>query len=337
MAHISTPPIGRSQDDFPVVRQPRPTERRAALAVLLTGRPTPDDPSVDHFVSFADQQGMTLDGLWALFDRQVPVAASLIIPSAGRTAVAFISPVLSRRRIGDTTDLLRATIDAQNPKRFCLIQSLLDPTQRHEREALEEAGFSYLASLVYMRCSLAEPGKRPPVAPGSQASQPPSDLVAGEPIEVRGQPLNVIPWHEEDRDAFVRALETSYQDTLDCPGLVGIRQTQDILAGHRAVGRFDACWWSAFYLDDEPVGVMLLNPLVDRSELELVYLGLSPAYRGQGLAGRLLRRAVAQASLMRYTGLLLAVDEQNVPAMRLYRGLNFRVTGRKVAMIYALK
>ncbi len=322
MAHISTPPISRHEGDLPSIRPVDPPDRRSALAVLLTGRDAPDDPAVDHFLEFIEYQGMTLDGLWAAYDKQSPVASSLIIPGQGRTAVVFLSPVSQGPSISLSAELVRSMVQSQDPKGVRLVQALLDPGQHNERQALSEGGFHYLASLVYMRRSSAVTASEPH---------------AQGPIGLDGQDLRVVSWDPKHRQAFAEAILASYQDTQDCPGLVGTRQIDDIIAGHMAVGRFDPELWSVYCLEDQPIAVMLLNPLVDRPDLELVYIGLAPRVRGRGLAGRLLRTAIAQAASRKYSGLLLAVDEQNAPAVGLYRGLNFRPTARKVAMICTLK
>ncbi len=340
MAHINTPPIHPPQGDPPQVRQPQPDERRTALAVLLTGRPTPNDLAVDHFLEFTDQQEMSLDGLWASFQGQSIASAAIIIPTAGRAAVVFFSPIITRSRIEEAAELLETAIRAQNPDSLGLIQSLLDPTQRHEQDALVHAGFIRLASLVYMRCVCASQTIAAP-EDGSKADsggdlQGASGDGSGGGIQFDGTSLTALTWQDDRFDVFADAISASYQDTLDCPGLVGLRRIEDIIGGHKAVGRFDPGLWSAFYLDDQPVGVLLLNPLTDRRELELVYLGIAPPFRNKGLANRLMRHAASLATAQNYTSIHLAVDERNTPAMKLYRGLNYRATARKVAMIYTL-
>lgn len=326
MAHISSTPIGSARDDEPTFRRPGPAEHRAALAVLLTGRPAPTDPAVDHFQNFARQQGLSLDGLWAGYADQAPACAALIIPGIGRTAVLFSSPIPASQRIKLSCDLVSTAIADLDSREVCLIQSLLDPAQHREEQALVQAGFQRLASLVYMRRSCHT---------GLDAAA--SGQAAGDSIQLDGRPLSVLPWRDDLHDAFGRAIEASYQATLDCPGLVGVRRIEDIIAGHRAVGRFDPALWSAFYWDGQPAGVLLLNPLVDRRELELVYLGLAPAFRGKGLARRLMQRALFTARARGDGGIHLAVDQANAPAMKLYQHLGFRATSRKLAMIYVLK
>lgn len=328
MAHILTSPIGRHEGDAPIIRKPGLDERRSALAVLLTGCDRPNDPAVDHFLTFAEQQKLGIDGLWALYDKQSPVSATLIIFGAGGACVVFVSPITLADRIPQAAELLRFVLGVQDPQRISLIQALLEPTQRYERQALTDAGFRFLASLVYMRRSCTRSAGSP--APGC-SPDPPS------PIRLDGQDLTVLNWDERHRTAFADAILSSYQDTLDCPGLVGVRKIDDIIAGHMAVGRFDPTLWSVYCLDGQPVGVLLLNPLADRPDLELVYLGLRPRFRGRGLAKKLLRWGIAQASAHRCSGMLLAVDEQNAPAVGLYQGMDFRATARKTAMICTLK
>lgn len=325
MAHISSPPIGSAWSEGPSFRRPGPDEHRTALAVLLTGRPSPADPAVDHFQDFARQQGLSLDGLWAAYTDQVPASASLIIPGTGRTAVLFTSPISASQRIKLSSDLVGTALADLDPHEVCLIQSLLDPAQHREEQALAMAGFQRLAVLVYMRRSCLGVAPEPAGRDGDDS------------IQCDGKPLAVMAWRDDLHDTFGKAIEASYEDTLDCPGLVGVRHIDDIIAGHRAVGRFDPALWSVLYCGDRPAGVLLLNPLVDRRELELVYLGLAPAFRGKGLATRLMRRALFTARVRGDAGIHLAVDQANTPAVRLYQQLGFRATARKLAMIYVLK
>jgi ribosomal protein S18 acetylase RimI-like enzyme len=135
---------------------------------------------------------------------------------------------------------------------------------------------------------------------------------------------------------FARAILASYEQTMDCPGLLGLREVDDIIAGHMATGRFDPSLWYAFYQGDVPVGVMLLGILPPHRSGELIYLGIAPAYRGKGLARPILEHGLGELSARDTTRLLLAVDEANQPAIRLYRHLKFRTSARKAALIRAL-
>jgi len=322
MAHITTPPAHHPPGEGPEVRQPGPKERRRALGVLLTGRDAPDQPAIDHFENFARNHGLPLDGLWAAYEGQTTIYSALIVPGSGRTAVLFVAQVPAGLPDDLPARLIRTVVGAQSAAETRIIQTLLEPEHHREEKTLADAGFTRLASLVYMRRSCL--------------SDPPADPESSS-IICDDKPLTRLAWEEANRDAFAAAIDVSYQDTLDCPGLVGVREPRDIIAGHMAVGRFDPALWSAYYDGDEPAAVLLLNPLIDRTELELVYLGLAPRYRGKGLGARLMRSAFAQASTRHDSGIHLAVDQGNAPAMKLYQSLGFRATSRKTAMIEVLK
>ena len=49
---------------------------------------------------------------------------------------------------------------------------------------------------------------------------------------------------------FAETILQTYRDSLDCPGLNGVRQIEDIIAGHKASGEFDPALW--FLLCEQP-------------------------------------------------------------------------------------
>jgi ribosomal protein S18 acetylase RimI-like enzyme len=128
-------------------------------------------------------------------------------------------------------------------------------------------------------------------------------------------------------------MAASYEATLDCPALCGVRRTEDILAGHMAAGQFKPDLWTLLECDGQPAGVLLLNPVPDAQCLELVYIGLSVAARGRGLGRRLMEHALWQAAEQPQPVIAVAVDRANVPATRLYRDFSFYRVATRVAMI----
>jgi ribosomal-protein-alanine N-acetyltransferase len=98
-------------------------------------------------------------------------------------------------------------------------------------------------------------------------------------------------------------------------------------------GPFDPRLWQVLHRGEEPCAVMLLNHLSSGDAMELAYLGLSPSMRGRGLGRSLMQHGLEMASRYGAREMLLAVDENNTPALKLYRSLKFTPTARKLALL----
>ena len=330
MSTLTEPHLSQPQPEGVRYQRVEPKRREEALALLLTGRTHGAAEAVDNFLSFAGRQSIDLDQLFAAYPPPplhapaarppaaavlpAPLATLLVVPCAGRTAMLFLSPLADARRNQVVADLLRWSLSQQDASRVRLAQGLLEPHQQHEAAAMQLAGFHKLAHLAY----LTHPGL-PRVV----------DLSLPAEIEVH-------TWSESRRPQFAAAIQASYEDTADCPGLLGLRSIDDIMAGHMATGRFEPSLWMTLAHQGEPVGVMLLNVVLEGTALELVYFGLAKPWRGRGLGRKLLEHAVSLVHAWRTQQLILAVDELNASALKLYRSLGFKKTARKLAMILAL-
>ena len=78
------------------IRRVGAEERRAALTMLLTGRPHTSMDAVDGFFELVEQQKFSLEELWAAYRHGEVKGAVLIIPGAGRAATCLVCPVLER-------------------------------------------------------------------------------------------------------------------------------------------------------------------------------------------------------------------------------------------------
>ena len=289
-------------------------DHTAALGVLLTGGSRGAEAAVAHFKAFAVEQGLSLEHLWSANRSGRCIAAALVVPNAGRTGMLFVSPVRRRQMVPIVAELVRQFCGSIRETPLVLVQALLDPGQTLEAEAIERAGACRLAKLIYMQ---------------RRADLPLEDLDLPEG-------MHALEWSERHRRLFERAIEQSYEGTLDCPGLVGLRSVRDVIEGHMAAGEFDPAMWTVVMAGDCPAGVMLLNGVPQREAVELVYLGLAPRWRGRGLGGRLLKRAIGLAARRGARHVILAVDQNNAPAVHLYRSLRFAASARKLAMLFIL-
>lgn len=304
----------------PEVRRVEPRDRRPALALMMTGRANGDDPAVRQFLAFAADHQLDLSRFFAAYQAGRPLGCALAVPGAGRTAMLFANPLIRGTPAAAITASARAAIASLDPAATRLVQSLTDPAQKAERAALADAGLTDLAELAYMQrhveTSIGAPTLRDPAGAGA---------------------ITATHWSESARPRFERAILQSYEGSRDCPGLLGLRQIDDILAGHRATGVFDPGLWSVFEIDQQPVGVLLLARVPAHDAFELVYLGVSPAWRGRGLGSLLVRYGLGAVAARGGGRMHLAVDAGNAPAVKLYRALGFRANAHKSAMICALE
>lgn len=75
------------------------------------------------------------------------------------------------------------------------------------------------------------------------------------------------------------------------------------------------------------VGFVLSRFAAD--EAEILSLAVAPSQRGKGIAGVLLDLHMRRLAGLKVRALFLEVEENNAPALRLYRRAGFRIVGRR--------
>lgn len=315
---MSTLPPPPELPDGPEPHRVNASQRPEALGVLLTGRPRRDDPTVAQFLRYAAEHRFSLEHLWVSRDGQRSQAAVLIVPGAGKTGVLFVSPVNGRTGVSHVSGLIRHALSQIQPGDIRLVQALLDPGERLVQDALAQANCEHLAELIYMQGD-------------SQNGALDTTMQCGTLT------LTALPWSESRRELFGNAITASYQDTLDCPGLLGVRDIDDIIDGHLSTGRPEPGDWTVWMDGDQPAAVLLVAESAAKIGYELVYLGVAKPYRGKGLGRKLMCRALRLAHQCASRRLFLAVDAKNTPAVALYRDLGFRASTRKTAWVYVVQ
>lgn len=147
-------------------------------------------------------------------------------------------------------------------------------------------------------------------------------------------PLRLEAYPSADRDLFERTLVRTYEGTLDCPELNGVRSVAEVLDGHRGAGRERPELWALVWMGERPAGVLLLTELMGSFDWELSYLGVVPELRGRGLGRALVLRALREARRGGAAGLLLSVDARNEPARRLYQRVGFAPVESRLVYLY---
>jgi len=115
----------------------------------------------------------------------------------------------------------------------------------------------------------------------------------------------------------------TYEESQDCPQLNGVRNSIDVLEGYREQGVFAPERWFFVQREDHDVGALILTDHPEGGNWELVYMGLVPEARGNGLGRQILDFAMWQAGLGGAERLVLAVDEANQYAREMYERAGF--------------
>jgi ribosomal protein S18 acetylase RimI-like enzyme len=146
--------------------------------------------------------------------------------------------------------------------------------------------------------------------------------------------LQYIPYDPDHPDEFHQTLLRTYEDTLDCPEVNGVRTIDEVIQGHRAQGRFDPKHWLLARHQGEPVGVLLLTEQVDGpGEWEIAYMGIVPAARRRGFGRELLLRGLHEARRGGAVRVLLCVDDRNLPARELYLDAGFEPYDQRIVLL----
>lgn len=311
---------------MPSAQRLPPSLVESAAERLVSVSPRQRRAAARQLIRTAPQFGIDLSLIWGTIDpgTQAVGQACLLVPAAGRTGMVYLSGPDERFPEGPDQDAARlavleaafAEIDTTLADRVRLVQALVSPAEPWASRACEEAGMRPIGNLAYLRLALPSHAPEPGDAPGGVRIRPVGDI--DDPA---------------DRRALAVALERSYIDTLDCPGLCDLREIDDVIESHRATGEFDPALWWVVEHEHEPQGALLLARYREQSVLELVYIGLSPALRGRGVGRALMQRAVHAAVAAGVAEMTCAVDTNNAGAIRLYDAFGFRRFDARLALV----
>jgi ribosomal protein S18 acetylase RimI-like enzyme len=300
----------------------------AALERLIqVGNPK---AGAQRLVRNAKAHGIDLNLVWGVLgdeSQNQPAVRQvcMVVPGAGGTGMCFVSSPIEKRQeytdpdhfgplqtqIREIGAALHAAIEGLSKAagdRVRIAQILFEPSQRWTHEVCQAAGMISVGTLDYLRMDY-----------GLVRNMTTWDDWE-EGIQVRSfQDL------ASDEDLLAAALEASYEGTLDCPELCGMRTMPDVIASHRSTGVFDASRWWVLMHNDQPRGCCLLSHCPANESVELVYLGLCPTVQGRGLGIKLLSHALKSLRIKDTVNeVTCAVDRRNIPAGKVYLSLGFK-------------
>lgn len=320
----------------------------SALERLITeGNPK---IGAQRLVRNAARHGIDLDLVWGVLgdpklDQPIVRQVCMVVPGAGGTGMCFVSSPKqggiagsesqreAQKAFGSESEQIKEIsaslmvaiedLSVADQNRVKIAQILFEPKQAWTHAVCQQASMTCVGTLDYLRMDF---GKT------RHLDRPSNDW--GEGIVVRAIRNLSMDSVDGDGSLLIRALERSYEGTLDCPELCGMRSMTDVLESHRSTGDFDPSRWWLMLKDGDPVGCCLLTHCPPSESVELVYLGLGPEVQGRGLGKRLLAHALGSLRIKDTVHeVTCAVDRRNTPASNVYMSLGFQRFDARVGYV----
>jgi len=298
-----------------VCRRATATELPAAMGMILggPGRPAPA-AQVAEFINTASERRIDVQAIWVAEVSGRIVWAVLPIVNPGRTLLLLTSQEMTSPNI-PAARLVQEICERFAVQGVQLAQVLLESQYHRSRQFFASMGFKEIAELIYLQGSVPRNTTEP----------------------VMPEHMRWLEYSPATHALFADAIAKTYRDSLDCPDLSGLREIDDVVAGHLATGEFDPAGWQLLLEGDQAMGALLLSRIPQSDAMELVYLGLSPEARGRGLGILLMRQAFFLILRNQRRRLSLAVDSKNEPALKLYYRFGMRQVATRWAMICDLR
>jgi mycothiol synthase len=259
-----------------------------------------------RLLTLADSGGFLLLSAWqgenlvgALLAQQLPGKAATLWPAQLEEGETDLG--IGQKLLAEAERQLAA-----GGSQFC--QALLSKGQDLASSQLAAANYQHPADLLYMMC---DPHHFPPLEPTFSG-------------------FLLRPFQPGEETELAALIEDTYIGTQDCPSLNGLRNTRDVVAGYQHVGEFQPRRWlllESVRPDSlrQKAGCLILARHPTHHTMELIYVGVTPAFRQQGLGRQLTRQAQWLAAQDRCERLVLAVDAANGPAIAMYSAAGFWV------------
>lgn len=267
---------------------------------------------VANALRLTEQHELDQHGVWVVRGHDELLAALVCLPVPGASALVWPPQAVPHsRRLEIEGQLLDAALGWLRERGIKMAQTLLSSTEIELARPLERNGFVHITNLWYLRHDLGFP----------------MELLAAE------KPLYYQSYVSCDRDLFHKTLIRTYEGTLDCPEVNGIRDLKEIIEGHQAQGRHDPRRWFLAFVENIPVGVLMLTEIPEWQGWDVSYVGVVPEARGRGVGRELTCRALRDAQSAGAVQVTLAVDDRNYPARNLYERLGFEAFDERLVYL----
>jgi mycothiol synthase len=235
--------------------------------------------------------------------------ALLCLPVPGCTALLWPPGVVKDRTPELQDALLRDARVWLSRRGVKLVQTLLAPEESFLADPLLRNGFSAVTRLWYMRHPL------------------------NLPVHFLNTPARLDYQTYDGNSLFEQTLLRTYEGTLDCPEVNGVRSIDEVLEGHRAQGAHEPERWWLVRNGSGPVGILMMTEMPENGDWEVAYMGVVPEARRHGFGREMLLYALCEARAADAPSVTLSVDARNQPAWNLYRSLGFEPYDQRVVYL----
>jgi ribosomal protein S18 acetylase RimI-like enzyme len=293
----------------PTIEPARPEELPAAFGLLFRHLKEPErEARIGNALRLLRQGELDPAGVFVARGPAGLLGAIVCLPVPGASGLVWPPQAADGARREEVEDRLLGHAVARLRQRGARLgQALLAADEEPLAGSLERNGFRHVTGLWYLRHDL---------------DLPPSFLRQGDRLEYQSYP-------DSDPAVFGETLARTYEGTLDCPEVTGVRTTEEVIDGHRAQGVHDpARWWLARD-GGRPLGVLLLTAMPEWQSWDVIYVGVVPEARRQGWGRELMHKALRSAHAAEVPQVTLSVDARNRPAWTLYSRLGFEPYDRR--------
>lgn len=255
-------------------------------------------------------------------DRQNPQLCGVVFAAIQPGQIALLEQPAADSQHGPTgpqreallDQLLQALALRLDQQGILFAQALRHPVEVAAGQRLDRNGFHSQGDMLWLSRTLDDLPLDLPAQTSSAANA--------------AQPLQLVRYLPILHDRFAALVEETYQGSLDCPQLAAVRTGHQALQAHLAVGTGEPHLWRLYALGGRDVAVLLLAVQPDPLIWEIVYVGVTPTARGQGVARRAIFAALLEARAAGREQVDLATLDANVYANEIYRSLGFKETNR---------
>jgi ribosomal protein S18 acetylase RimI-like enzyme len=294
-----------------VIRCPPPLRAEALALVLGDLPPSQRREIANSLLQVEDAADLANEALYVALRGEQVRGAAWGQRQPGNIAV-FWPPQVTGSHDPRIAEILAENVTrALDETAIVMSQVLLPAVDSQTVQLLTHVDFRHLADLLYLSCEAEQfPTTRP------------------EPLDLQFEPYSAA-----QRRRLMGLVDRTYEGTLDCTSLNGVRDLDDVINGYQATGTFRPENWQFIQAAGADVGVLLVADHDQHGHRELMYMGIVPEVRGRGWGRQIARFAQWQARTAGVERIVVAVDASNSPAVAMYRMTGFEIWDRRAVYL----